>query len=368
MDADGFHENNNFPKEEERETSASPETPTPVPTPNQQEYSAPVAPTPVNNAPQTQTPIADTPTASTPITPASQNNAGIIILQWLAYAFWGWLILGLLWVVAIILYNSILNESADAITPYALSATIVLLPIAYVTDFFYIKHEPVKKTGAAAAVMSIHAVMYALFGIGALIVAVFTALTMAINTSSLTSGYTITLLTALAAAVFYAGVFVRIINPAKTNKLPRIYGYAMFAIAVVLATLSMTGPFAKSITTKDDKLIEQHLASVQYSIEDYADTNKKMPASLNDVTFKDKDAEDLVTSGKVTYKQQPAESIKSSNTISYPYQLCATYKASKGSKEDQDRYITTNYVVVTTAHGAGNICYNLNYRIYLYNY
>ena len=364
MDADGFHENNNFPKENERETNASPETPAP----NRQEYSASVAPTPVNNAPQTQAPIADTPTASTPIIPASQNNAGIIILQWLAYAFWGWLIASLAWVIAIVLLSSILNASVEGAVPYALAATIVLLPIAFVTDFFYVKREPVKKTGAAMAVMSIHAVMYALLGIGALITAVFTGLFMVINSSDMASGYTVTLLTSLALALLYAGTFIRIINPRKTQVLPRVYGYAMLAITIGLVATAIVGPFTKSLLTRDDRLIEQNLSSVESSVESYIRQNNKLPASLSDVTITPNTANELVASGKVTYKPGKVSSTSTTSTTYYPtysYQLCVTFKAAKGSQSEQSRYRTYTSGA-TVAHGAGNTCYDLSYKNYQY--
>lgn len=372
MDAENFHENNNSSQEKEHEASTSLEGSSQQESTEPNTSAAPVAAAPITTPVVTP---ASAPT-STPAIAPSQNSAGTIILQWLAYAFWGWLIVALLWTISIILTSGILNEPVEDALPYAIAATVVLLPVAFITDVFYIKREPTKKTGAAVAVMSIHAVIYALLGIGALIVAVLTGLYMLINSTILASGSTIAILTSIAAALLYAGIFVRIINPAKTNKLARRYGYIMLAIALGLIVVTFVGPFAKSLLTKNDRLIEQNLGMVQSSVNSYIKQNDKLPSSLSDVAFNNPSAEELVTSGKVTYKPGTASDKSSKvtdyySTSTFTYQLCVTYKAAKGSQSEQDKVNKQNkdYTYLSaTAHGAGNTCYDLNYQNTQYQY
>ena len=54
------------------------------------------------------------------------------------------------------------DADVGSFDPYAVAAVLVLLPVSFITDFFYSKREPGKKTGAATIVMVIHAVLYAL--------------------------------------------------------------------------------------------------------------------------------------------------------------------------------------------------------------
>src|SRR5690606_24348193 len=122
-----------------------------------------------------------------PVTSEKQphNTPGIIILQWLTYAFWGWLIVGLIWLIALVFMNALTDSAEDVLgmLPYAIAGTTVVLPIALTWDLFYRKHEPKKKTGGASVIMILPAVIFALPGIGALILAVFMLVNMLLTSS-----------------------------------------------------------------------------------------------------------------------------------------------------------------------------------------
>ncbi len=305
-------------------------------------------------------------------TPAeSSNSGGIIVLQWLSYAFWGWLIIGLIWLCTIILINAIVGSSVSAALPYAIAATIVMLPIAFLCDFFYRKHEPVKKTGAAMVVAVIHAVIFALLGIGSLITSVFLILSMGIDVRSDLKGVTVGTLTAAFATLLYAGAFIRTINPKGGKRIPVIYSIAMLGVSVLLFIFAIAGPLVTSIATRGDRQIEIGLEYVKQGVDSYIDAHQSLPKSLNDITVNNETGKTLLLDNKVRYTAEGAHPLTQANgNIGYRYQLCVTYKAAASNdttsyssdygpaKDDYTYYLNVN------GHGAGNVCYKLEYTVY----
>lgn len=298
------------------------------------------------------------------------SSAGIVVLQWLTYAFWGWLILGLIWLMSVILINAIVGTSVNEIVPYAIAASIVLLPLAFVSDLFYRKYEPVKKTGASMVIMVIHAVLFALLGIGSLIIAVFTTLNMAINIDGNVDAQLVTALVAGFATLLYAAAFVRTLSPFKNKRVTLLYGFVMLAITILLLIFAVVGPVIKSLSTRDDRRIETSLPSLQTSIEDYITDNNKLPASLNDITINDDTARKLVEENKVKYVSE-GKTTKQIGTYardSFRYQLCVDYKGPSNSRYGGNSGYGSSYVdngggyktyLSTYAHKAGKVCYKL---------
>jgi len=299
-----------------------------------------------------------------------QNSAGVIVLQWLTYAFWGWLILGLLWLMGVVLSNAILGESTNESVPYAIAASLVLLPLAFFCDFFYRKHEPVKKAGAAMVIMVIHAVLFAVLGILSLIVTVFIGIDMLINTPRSSDGQTVALLVAGFAALLYVGAFLRTLNPFKGKKPAVSYGILMAVLTVILLGLAVAGPVVNSIASRGDRTIEQSLPRVQTSIEEYINENKKLPATLNEVTFNDTEANELVQDNKVEYKAVGTvdkASLTSDTNTTYRYELCVDYKAAKNNENTRrtnSPSASYSTYLSTYSHDAGRTCYKLQQTVY----
>lgn len=319
------------------------------------------------------------PTTAKDETPRPQtSSAGVVVLQWLTYAFWGWLILGLIWLLSVILINAIVGSSVNEIVPYAIAASIVLLPLAFICDLFYRKYEPIKKAGASMIIMVIHSVLFALLGIAALIVTVFTTLNMAINIDESVDAQLVTALTAGFATILYAATFLRTLSPFKSKKITLIYGLSMLAITVLLLVFAIAGPVIKSFATRDDRRIEVSLPFIQNSIENYITSNNALPASLHNVTIDNDAAAKLVADNKVEYISD-GKVIKqsgSSERVSYHYQLCVTYTAATRSpyggssgyssySEDDDDYAS---YLATYSHKAGRVCYKLQQVDQSYNY
>lgn len=312
----------------------------------------------------------------------SQNSPGVIILQWLSYAFWGWLILAIMWLVGIIADSAITGETPEDVIPYAIAATVVLLPIAFLTDFFYRKYEPVKKTGAAMVIMVVHAVLFALLAIGSLITTVFIVLSMLIGSDTDTEGQMIGLWVLATATVLYVLTLLRILNPFKRSAFSLVFGFGMLALTVLLLIWGIVGPTMTSINLRDDRRIESHLNSVQNAVSSYVRENEKLPDNLSQVSFAryQEEGKALVDDGLVRYKNDGVASTADEKSLAqerrtsifrltHRYQLCVTYrnKSSDSNREwqtsanlyrDEDKDGYSSYLLASP-HPAGEVCYKL---------
>jgi len=302
----------------------------------------------------------------------TSSSAGIIILQWLTYAFWGWTLLAVVWLLYIVLASTIQGIDTTGMIPYAIAATLVLLPVSFICDWFYGKNEPQRKSGAAMVVMVIHAVIFALFAIGALISSVLIMVQLTIATPSESSGQTVWLTTFLISAFLYAITFVRTLNPAPKLKIHRVYPLLMVAVVGVLIVLGFVGPVAQASLTKDDRDIVRYLPGVSQSIATYVKQNEKLPDTLSDVTFNSDDRQ-FVDRGLVTYKKEDvSDKSKSPQNKDVPaegyvykyyrYQLCVNYKqasktSSYGSYGSDSRNYTNDLYIYD--YPAGEVCYKI---------
>lgn len=296
------------------------------------------------------------------------TSPGMLVLQWLTYAFWGWLILGVIWLVWINLANTISDTPMDEVVPYAMAAALVLLPLAFVVDLFYRKREPAKKHGVASVLMVIHAVVFALFGIGALVIAVFLGLNLLIGSNlGDTDGQVVALLTLLSATVLYGLAFLRTLNPFKTQKVARIYGYGMLGLTLILLGLALAGPVMTSVSMRDDRRIDSHLPEVNRAINDYVRDNKQLPDSLANLDYSDEEASKLVNDGLVEYKKEGAHLSSSSLSMTqYRYQLCVDYEKESGQSYGYDTTTDDGYssYLSTYQHDAGQVCYKLYTEVF----
>lgn len=312
---------------------------------------------------------AKTPKASGNLTPRS-SSAGTLVLQWLTYAFWGWFIGALTWLIGVLFTNALLGEAVNTVIPYAIAATIVLFPLAFICDFFYRKHEPLRKTGAAMVIMLIHAVIFALLAIGALIMAVFTGLNSIINATDDSASVTgVIVYTAGSSAILFALAFLRTLNPFKQRIGATIYAWGMLGLTIVLLIAAALGPVVQSVTTRDDRVVEESLGSIHYGVQNYVYKNDALPVSLDDISVASEKAEQLIEENKVSYLAEgPSLTQNDPSTTTYRYQLCVNYEHEAKSERYQDAYRDwdndgeyTSYPQVTP-HDAGRVCYKLYVR------
>ena len=365
------------PNNEQPNINPNPEPLSPQPvTPQPAEVGTPVFSQP---PPQPQpAPMAVPPQQSTPqsysqqaAAPPPVNSPGIIVLQWLTYAFWGWTILAMSILTSMVLANVINQAETGGFMPYGIAATLVLLPIAIACDVFYRKNEPEKKTGAASIVMVIHAVIFALFGIGALICAVIAVIMMFTGDTD-TKSKEVMLYSSLIITALYGAAFLRTINPIRLPFIRRFFVMFMTVTVGIVAVMGIVGPVATERATRDDRLIESNLNDLQTSINSYARTNDNLPNSLSELKTTG-DTKLLIEKNLVRYtpNTKPAGvAIDTYNTSSfsqrktYYYQLCVTYTKEKDSRynsggysnEDKDGYVS---YLSAYYHDKGEECYKL---------
>lgn len=338
------------------------------------------------------------------------HSGGILVLQWLTYAFWFWLIVSISWLAGVVINYYISNKGSSSVVwsmllAYPLASVIITYLITLVTDKFYAKHEPEKKVGGANVIMLLHVVPFVLFAIGALITLVFALITMTLNSDPVNSidGPLRVMLVALIVAVLFALAATRVFYGAR--RMVRVIAWGILTIlSIGFIIAGFTGPGADSLRTKDDRLIEQSLPNLAGDIRQYASKNNALPEKLTDVTHTDSSnanaVQALMDKKLVVYKANtlPAEH----SGFNYPddgadnlsvagsvgkaqyttgadrfyYQLCVVYKNEKKSNYNYTNNDTASYTIGSDvaakdsytsayisygidAHPAGNVCYNL---------
>lgn len=336
-------------------------------------------------------------------TEASQNSPVTLVLQWLTYAFWGWFALAVFW-LSIVTITYFVSGVGDAdwstMIAYPVAATIVLLLVAAAVDFFYARVEPVRKHGVATAIMVIHAVIFALCGIGAVIGLVFSLVNMSLSAGSGSSMEIaqISLLVSLVTLFVYAVLLARTLLVAKAKRLPVIASGILAAVALLFIVLGMTGPVASALLTRNDRQLEAALIQVPGLVSDYTRTNNKLPSSLGDVAsdstlLVDDDTKAVLEKGVIRYtpNTKPASGEGTvttqgiddgisldeykqrfdSGTKTYYYKLCVTWDAEKKVNNRTIPYQTDTLdegqyasAVNTYAHKKGEQCYDLQAVVY----
>jgi len=327
-----------------------------------------------------------------------ENTPATLILQWLSYAFWGWFALAMVWLVGVVVSwlvdrDGVASEIGDVL-PYPMAASIILAVIALVVDVFYSRVEPAKKKGVASAIMIIHAVIFALCGIGALIAAVFAVIYSSLNAGVFggANGAKVIMITALIMMVVYGLLTARTVFGTVRRKLKYISWGVLATLLVLMAGIGVFGPVGDALVTKQDRLIESALPSLVSSINSYTDKNNRLPADLNALSgtsssYRSEEMNELIKQKLVRYtpnskpvldQKQSSSSSKSGVSVdeyykyggkSYYYRLCVTYKREKNAKYDD--YVTpasdgSQTYISTSSHPAGEKCYDMKTSSYGY--
>lgn len=305
--------------------------------------------------------------------PAStrQSSPGIIILQWLTYAFWGWTLLAFVWLAYIVFASFMSPMDTSGMVPYAIASSLVLLPIAVLCDLFYLRKEPAKKQGAAMVVMVIHAVIFALFGIGVLIAGVVTLVNMAIGSPSDASFLLAWVYTAFLSTVVYAFAFLRTLNPFSSNAVAKWFWVGMALLVTGFVIASFIGPVANARLTREDANVESAVERINNMIQSHAQEYGEVPGSLDELEL---DGEDkaYVQKNTISYTREETtitpriqnfQDLQEERSKLLRYQICAEYKR-QGMYYDYD--LSSNesikgyaeYLSVSP-HPAGKVCYKL---------
>ncbi|PID99253.1 hypothetical protein CSA80_00590 [Candidatus Saccharibacteria bacterium] len=348
-------------------------------------------------------------------THSSSSGSGILVLQWLTYAFWGWFGFAIGWLATVVAsYFISPNSTSDwsGVLAYPLAAVLILFVIAFTTDLLYSRHEPTKKSGAANVIMLLHVVPFVLIAIGGVIVVVFSLISMILNSGTrLDNDDPMTVLyAALVIAITFGVLAVRVFFGSEHPTRRQYARSALGLIALVGIIVSLVGPVALAINTKDDRLIERVVVQLSDNVRSYAQDNDKLPVTLKDAGYdgskvSEKVVREVVDKQSVTYKpnMQPSDQLASSlklvtinnndgaNNLKdalseinkrnatgrnkyFYYQLCTTYKKErKGSDSNTKNGVAkparggvgtksdySSSVSAGDPHPAGDVCYNLS--------
>ena len=311
----------------------------------------------------------------------TQGNDKIttLVLEWLTYAFWWWTVLGLSLLVGITISYFVANAETYSFTPYGIAVVLVLLPISVVCDVFYSKKESNQKKGAELAVAAIHAVLFALIAVGAVITAVFQIISMLLN-SGAENYSTVGLITSVLVAFFYVLTLLRTIQPKALSSFKRIYKFIMIGLVTIAVIAGIMGPVVNEGKTKNDRLLETSLTDIVSALNSYSSKNNKLPAALSDLSVTG-DAKIAIEKNLIEYKPVTSTTQYNTNTntnptsktsynyystrANYDYDLCVTYVKEKTSRydaygDDSTDTITkrTTYISAYT-HPKGRVCYEM---------
>ncbi len=310
-----------------------------------------------------------------------QNTPGIAIVEWLSYAFWGWVILFTTILIGIAT-DYAFNGYSSVYSPvsYVIAAALVLLPFAVIADVLFSRHERNRKVSAGAVIMVIHAVLFTLLAVAALATTVFSLvnLSLSINPAD-TTGAIVTAITAFSAVVLYGLLSIRTIRPMVTTRFRRSIRIVLGLIVAAVVIWGIAGPAAQTFIRKDDdraKLAAQSLDSfigfyvsrynvlpidVDQAIE--ADTSKSLGESEPRLV------RSAVDDGLVRYvpntkpsTNKPVEG-SSDTENSFYYQLCVTFKYDDEHRDDYGSFVSADsdgYAVGLSSLStkAGETCYD----------
>lgn len=341
------------------------------------------------------------------------NQPGVLVLQWLTYAFWLWFAGSMVWLVGVTIAFFISNDpdsigmrEVGAELAYPLAATIIMLIVALVCDVIYSRFESPRKRGGSAIIMLIHAVLFGLATVASMVTALFATIMMLVSSDpvDVDEAAKVTIMTALVIMLLFAAMFVRTLFVDRIRHVRRIFWGIVTVAAVGFVVACFAGPVMYANVTKDDRLIEEALPTLASDISQYAQKHNKLPEKLSDVTSSDsysrKKVQAMLDRRLVTYKpntaqkkETPGKSVVDPGSkkleldaMVYPtppdyeqrptyfYQLCVTYK----TERNQDRpYTYTEQDTVgsgvsvdsldasypsypsTYSHKKGEVCYDL---------
>jgi hypothetical protein len=333
---------------------------------------------------------------STP-THATENTPGTVVLQWLTYVFWGWTIGAIAYLVGVITYyvmnGSVASGTAEPVA-YGIAAAAILLPIALVCDWLYSKREPVHKHGFASIVMVVHAVIFALLAIGALITAAFSGVSLLLTTGDTTASV-VTIAVSIALVVLLVKLLARTARPLLFKKFRLLFRISMSAVVLAALIWGAVGPVTQAVVTKDDRAVRDSLLDLTNVINQYTYNNNALPDSIaaavadeqsSSYTYTSKSTiADLAARSRIAYMPniKPADTspdggisidvpVSSGETTTYYYQLCGVYAHDLGPK---DQYYSPSYPITAESSEyrvgvdtgpvkAGTQCYKLTTTSY----
>ena len=293
--------------------------PGPTQTPQQHSEQPQTVQPMINNTPVEPTAAQTASIAETTV--PEKTSPGVLILQWLTYAFWGWVILALGFLIGADLSFFMHTSDSDyaSYTPYFFAATIILSIVAFGCELFYRRKEPLAKKGFATALMVIHAVIFAIFGIGSLTIALFILIAHFTSVDASNNSF-VGIATMVIVTCLYATTFLRTIAPRNPKKWSLIQLIVMSITVLGALIAAVAGPIVSSAISKQDLQVSATLQDIDTAVQT-SSSIRELPATLHQIAtdsssgmLSDTDRT-IIAKRLVTYDKLSASS----------YRLCGTF-------------------------------------------
>lgn len=302
----------------------------------------------------------------------SISTPGLVTMQWLTYVFWALTSIAIVYLVAVITQFAVgldADSSTESIA-YAVAAAFILLPIAFVLDIFFSRHEDDNKESATSVVRVVHSVLFAIISIVALVVAVFNLINMLLNSFS-DKGLWIAVAAALATFLGFGILFIRTVKPTLFRGLRITYRYLVLAVVILASVVALTGPFARALETRQSRAVRDTLNYMTNAMSGYVMNTNSLPKNASELInsqyyYSGSDvaqANDLIAKNLITLRPNIKQAETVNEVTTYYYELCGTFD--KDLKDDTGYVYTMVYTEYPTYiyHGditAGTHCYKLS--------
>jgi len=307
------------------------------------------------------------------------ESAGIITLQWLTYLFWGLAVLATNILVSVLVSFWVMprfSESSESVA-YAVAASLIVMPIAFVCDVFFSKREDNLKSPIASIGRVVFTIIYALASLGGLVSLVFNLINIVLNG---TTGNDIWVAIATSATVFiaYLLLFVRVIRPHFVNWWRAFYRLFVALTVLIIAGLAIAGPVADAIKTRQDRALRSSMEFVVNSIRDNVNSGRPLPKNVDEAISaapnylysqaQANNSKDFAMKNIIIYTPDSKPATSSDGSITYYYQICGVFEYDSNVREGGSSPIKSD-----TAYSeyldfgqikAGKTCYNISTTFY----
>jgi len=267
----------------------------------------------------------------------SLESAGIITLEWLTYVFWGLASLALNILVSLVVSYYVVEQGITASEPvaYAVAASLILLPIAFVTDVIFSKREDALKSSASSIARIVFSILYALVALGGLVSLVF------IGINTLLNGFMgdevwVAVATSFTIFLAYLLLLARVAKPHLLGSMRYIYRLLVTSVIIIVCILAINGPVANAFKTRQDRSIRSSMELIVNSIRDNVNSGKSLPSNINEAVSsvpqymysksQSENTIDFASRGLITYEPNSRQVTTSGNATTYYYQICGVFE------------------------------------------
>ena len=312
------------------------------------------------------------------------KNAATVAWQWITYILWEATLFTLsVFLIAVLAYFITGASSVTySFSIYSMAALVCLLPAAFLVDRCYRKREPEQKQGFAGVVMVLNVVVVMLAIVGGVVAAAFSLFSLLLDNESAKS-VTVTVISSLVVSLLGVLLFWRILPNRRVLRLVKLFPWVVMAVSVAALVMALAGPVRTLLSSRNDRLIEDNVTTLDSAIQDYFSQKAVLPASLKDLSLSStyqSGAKQLIDRHLVEYEpgivsgSSPTINAYDPTSSSYDYsysssdygyktadyKLCMTFGKAKGNGAGGNKDLFT----VSSDHGSGRQCYDLTATSY----